>query len=136
LELLRKKASKSTTTKTLVTNKKEETATNLLELIPVRNIGWKKNASGLIVLLKPKFTHPFFKKHLLSRMKKPHYTIRLDEMGSAVWELCDGRLTVKEVGESLRDKYKEKIEPLYDRLSLYLQNLERNRFIVFKREQG
>jgi len=116
----------------VIKKKEEETSINLLELVPVRNIKWEKDERDLIVLLKPKFSHPFLKKHLLFRMKKPYYKITLDDVGSSVWKLCDGRLTVKKIGESLKDEYKEKIEPLYDRLSLYLQNLERNRFIVFK----
>ena len=44
---------------------------NLLELIPVKNIKWEKKDDGLIVLLKPKFKHPFFKKHILPRLKYP-----------------------------------------------------------------
>jgi len=105
---------------------------NLLDLIPVKNIKWRKNEEGLIVLLKPKFKNPFLAKHLLPRLKNPYYKISLDAMGSSVWELCDGYSTVKELGRKLKDKFKDKVEPLYDRLGLFLKNLEKNRFIYYK----
>jgi hypothetical protein len=105
---------------------------NLLELVPVRNIKWEKKEDGLIVLLKPKFKHPFFKKYVLPRMKKPHFMIKLDAVGSFVWEHCDGKKNVKEVARRLKDKFGESAEPLYDRLSLFLQSLEKNRFIYFQ----
>lgn len=110
----------------------KETKINLLDLIPVRNINWEKKEDGLIILLKPKFKHPFFKKYILPYLKKPYYKIKLDAVGSFTWELCDGSLTVKELAKNLGYKFGDKVEPLYDRLSLFLQNLEKNRFIRYK----
>jgi len=105
---------------------------NLLDLIPVKNIECQKNEEGLIVLLKPKFKNPFLAKHLLPLLKNPYYRIRLDALGSSVWELCDGHLTVKELGRKLKDKFGDNAEPLFDRLALFLQSLEKNRFIYYK----
>ena len=110
----------------------EEKRINLLDLIPVRKIEWEKNEEGLVSLLKPKFKHPFLKKHILPRLKNPYYRIKLDSLGSFVWGLCDGNLPVKKIAENLKDEFGEKIEPLYDRLALFLQSLERNRLIEFK----
>jgi len=109
----------------------QESQVNLLELIPVQNIKWKKE-EGLIVLLKPKLKYPFFKKHVLPRLKKPYYKIKLDAVGSFIWEMCCGSFTVKDIGKSLKDKFGDEIEPLYDRLALFLQSLEKNRFITYK----
>lgn len=114
------------------TRKTEKPQINLLELIPVKNIGWEKTEDNLIILLKPKFKHPFFKKHVLPRMKKPNYKIKLDAVGSFVWERCDGQRTVKEVAQSLKQEFGESVEPLYDRLALFLQSLEKNHFIYYK----
>lgn len=105
---------------------------NLLELVPVRTIPWEKSEEGLVVLLKPKFRHPFFVKHLLPRQKKPHYRIKLDAIGSFVWEQCDGNRSVKELAENMKGQFGDDVEPLYDRLTLFLQSLEKNRFIYFK----
>ncbi len=110
----------------------EKPEINLLELIPVRNIEWEKSEEDLIILLKPKFTHPFFKKHILPRLKHPFYKVKLDDVGSFVWEWCDGKKTVKEIAQGLKGKFGEKVEPLHNRLALFLQNLEKNRFIYFK----
>jgi len=109
----------------------EKTKINLLDLIPVRNIKWEKK-EGLIILLKPKFKHPFLKKHVLPRLKNPCYKIRLDPVGTFIWELCDGSLSVKILAKSLKDEFGDKVEPLYDRLALFLQSLEKNHFIFYK----
>ncbi len=111
---------------------KEKQQINLLELIPVKNLDWEKQDDGIIVLLKPKFKHPFLKKHVLSRLKRPFYRVKLDDVGSFIWEQCDGKTPVKHVAQSLKEEFGEKIEPLHDRLALFLQHLERNHFIVFK----
>jgi hypothetical protein len=105
---------------------------NLLDLIPAQNIQSIKNEEGFFVLLKPKYSHPLLVKYLLPRLKNPHYKINLDEVGSFIWSLCDGKNTVKEIGEKLRENFGSRVDPLYERLSLFLQNLEKNRFITFK----
>jgi len=107
---------------------------NLLDLIPVRNIKWEKKEDGLIVLLKPKFELALLRKYVLPRLKKPYFKIKLDHVGSFIWERCDGNLRVKEVAKNLKDKFGEDVEPLYDRLALFLQNLEKNHLIFYKTE--
>ncbi len=111
---------------------KEERTINLLDLIPVRKIEWKKKEEGLVELLKPKFKRPFLKKYLLPYVKRPHYRIKLDAVGSFIWGLSDGNLSVKEIAKSLKAEFGDKVEPLYDRLALFLQSLEKNGFIEFK----
>ena len=105
---------------------------NLLDLIPARNLQSEKNAEGLYTLLKPKFSHPLLVKHLLPRLKRPHFKVKLDEIGSFIWNLCDGKNTVKEIGLRLKDEFGERVEPLYERLGFFFHSLEKNRFIDFK----
>jgi len=116
--------------------KKPESGTkkeiNLLELIPRRNIGWEKDEEGLIVLLKPKLAHPFFHKHILSRLKRPYYRVKLDEIGSFFWDSCDGMRTVKDIAGRMKHHFGDKVDPVYERLTLFLQNLEKNKFIRLK----
>ncbi len=109
-----------------------EPAINLLDLIPVRNIKWEKKEDGLVVLLKPKFELALLRKYVLPRMKKPYFKIKLDHVGSFIWEHCDGCIQVKELAKSLEDKFGKEVEPLYDRLTLFLQSLEKNRLIIYK----
>ncbi|MFW6160453.1 MAG: PqqD family protein [Acidobacteriota bacterium] len=108
---------------------------NLLDLIPERKTKWE-NKEGQIILLKNKFKNPLLVKHLLPRMKNPYYRIKLDRIGSEVWGLCDGKKTVHEIGECLQQRFQEKIDPVYDRLALFLQTLERNHFILFKKNKN
>ena len=108
------------------------TEINLLELIPVRSVDWIKDEEGKIILLKPKYKSPFIKKHLLPRMKKPNFKVNLDEIGSYLWILIDGEKNVDQIAQLFKKQFGERVEPLYDRLSKFLMNLEKNRFIKFK----
>jgi hypothetical protein len=111
---------------------KESKELNLLELTPVRNIEWKSDDEGKIILLKPKFKNNFFVKHILPRMKRPFYKVKLDEMGSFFWKNCDGKKNVREIARLHRKKFGDDAEPVLDRISLFLQDLDRNHFIIFK----
>jgi hypothetical protein len=110
---------------------KDSLELNLLELVPDKNIEWTKTEEGLICLLKPKFQHPFLRKHILPRLKKPHYKITLDRIGSLFWESCDGRSTVEEIANRMKAALGDEVEPLYERITLFLQSLEKNKFIRF-----
>ena len=110
----------------------EPSPVNLLQLIPVQNILSDKTEDELYVLLKPKYRHPWMVKHILPRLKNPHYKIKLDDIGSFIWGLCDGRQTVKEISGKLSEQFGDKVEPLYERLATFFQSLEKNRFITFK----
>jgi len=102
---------------------------NLLDIIPVHNIKWEQNSKGQVILFKPKFKNPLFVKYILPRMKKPYYKITLDDIGSFFWENCNGSYTVKKIAELQKEKFGDKVEPLYDRIATFLQTLERNGFI-------
>ena len=105
---------------------------NLLALIPVRNIKWETSEDGNVVLLRPKYRHAFLARILLPLMKKPHFKIKLDDIGSYFWQNCDGSRTVKEIADLQEQKFGEEVKPLYDRISTFLQTLQRNRFIIFQ----
>lgn len=113
--------------------KAPDSEVNLLELIPVKHIEWEIDRDGLITLLKPKYRHPFLTKYLLPRLKRPFYQVNLDEIGSYFWENCDGIRSVKQIAKLQKEKFGEKVEPLYDRIAIFIQTLERNRFIKLKR---
>jgi len=115
------------------TNKPEPApVVNLLDLVPVHLVRSETDAEGFIVLLKPKFNNRWLRKYLLPRIRRPFFRITLDELGSFIWCRCDGKCTVRELAELHNQRFGEKAEPLLDRLSLFLQTLERNRFIRFE----
>ena len=55
--------------------------------------------------------------------------IRLDKVGTFMWKLCDGNHTVKVIGEKMQQTFGDEIEPVYDRLALFFQQMERGRMI-------
>ena len=62
---------------------------------------------------------------------KPQVThVHLEPMGSFIWKQIDGRKSVYEIGQLLHEAFGEEAEPLYERLSMYMKQLERNGFIV------
>jgi len=104
---------------------------NLLDLVPVRNREWEELEDRQIIILQPKIRNPWLARWLLPRMKRPHYRVKLDTFGSWVWNRCDGRKTVKEIGLSLKEHFGETVEPVYDRLGIFLNQLEQSEFIQF-----
>ena len=87
---------------------------------------------SLVTLKSPRFRNRLMRRWLQPRLKRPFLKVKLDEIGSRVWLLCDGRKNVKEIASLLREEFKDGIEPCYDRLGLYFQQLERERFICYE----
>lgn len=66
----------------------------------------------------------FFRK---LKFKIPMYKkIELDEYSSAVFLAIDGKQTVEEIGKVLEDKFGDKVNPLYERLLVFLNHIEAN----------
>ena len=82
-----------------------------------------------MVLQLPKFNNRFLQARLQSRMKHPFISIRLDVFGTWVWEKMDGNQTVFEIGESLSAEFGDAVEPVFERLGLFINLLARRRFI-------
>ncbi len=108
----------------------DEKSINLLSLIPTHNIKWEINKeNNLVVIKKPKFLNPFLKKHLVPRMKKPYYLVKLDKIGSFVWLNIDGKLTIGEIADRMKKEFDQSIEPVYDRLGQFINSLLKHHFI-------
>ena len=66
----------------------------------------------------------FFRK---LRFRIPEYKkTDLDAFGSYVFLQIDGNRTVREIGENLETRYGDQVQPLYERLSLFLNYLSGN----------
>ncbi len=62
--------------------------------------------------------------------KKPKISyIHLDEIGSFVWPIIDGEKDIIEIGATVKAKFGEDAEPLYERLAKYFQILDSYGFI-------
>ena len=58
--------------------------------------------------------------------------IHLDEMGNFIWPLMDGKRTVYDISQLVKEEFGEKAEPLYNRLVQYVRNLESYGFIKLR----
>ena len=112
---------------------KKKISENYLDKIPARAEGltWKEDENGIVTLEKENkgITNRIFQ--ILFKKPKISY-IHLDELGSFVWKLIDGKKNVYDFGEPVKEKFKENAEPLYERLSQYFQILESYGFIQTK----
>lgn len=87
---------------------------------------YQVNAENIVTILE-KQDHKIQKFMRKLRFKIPQYKkIDLDEYGSFVFLLIDGKNTIKEIGEGLQRKYGENANPLYERLLLFLNHIETN----------
>jgi hypothetical protein len=108
---------------------KKKISENYLEKVPARaDIEWDTDSDGNVTLhienkgVMNKIAQVLFKKPKVSY-------IHLDEMGSFIWQHIDGESDIIKIGESVKDHFGEKAEPLYERLAKYIQTLEAYKFI-------
>ena len=110
---------------------KNRVGLNLLDLKPNRSYEWERNGDEQVVVLVPKFRNRLLVAWLLPRLRSPHFKVKLDAFGSHVWLNCDGTQTVHEIGQRLKQRFGDSVDPVYDRLALFIKRLERERFIRF-----
>ena len=93
---------------------------NLLEVIPCRSEHITAEREGeTIVLSFPRFKYPWMSKEL---------HVKLEEHGTAVWELIDGKRNVREIIEKLADHFQNE-EGYESRVSAYLSQMQKDGFI-------
>ncbi|MCR5580723.1 MAG: PqqD family protein [Pseudobutyrivibrio sp.] len=84
---------------------------------------WTLNESGEVVVemenkgFTNRLAQKFFKRPAVSH-------IHLEGMGSFIFTCIDGNRSVHEIGQMVHDKYGDEAEPLYERLSVYMKQLE------------
>jgi hypothetical protein len=62
--------------------------------------------------------------------RKPKISyVHLDEMGSFIWPLMDGKMDITEIGKYVEEKFGEAANPLYERLAKYFQILDSYGFV-------
>jgi hypothetical protein len=106
---------------------------NMLDLIPVvsKHITTEKEGE-LSVIAFPRFRSAFLQKHLTLRHKSPIIRIKLEEHGTAVWNLIDGKRTVGEIAHTLAQHFNEEKNYEY-RITTYLLQLQAQGFIKIER---
>lgn len=97
-------------------------------LFPIRNCKYEINNNLVTVLfVKEKLT--FIEKLFFKKQSKKPYKIDLDEIGSFVWELCDGKNNVNKITELSKAHFQDKIEPAQDRVELFIKQMNKNKLI-------
>lgn len=59
--------------------------------------------------------------------------IALDDFASFVFLTIDGQRSVQEIGRLMADAFGERIDPLYPRLLMFLEHLEKNERFICRR---
>ena len=117
----------------LATKKPKLSREAMLGSRPARNdlVTWEKNDNG-----EARITVERQDSWKIRALSKVFYipkqrTITLDEVGSEVWQMCNGRTTVAQMIEGLRKKYKLDRKEAEVSLLAYLKTLGQKRFIGF-----
>ena len=91
---------------------------------------WELEADGSVTIhMVHRGFFPFIAQKLFRRPKVSH--IHLDEMGSFVFPLIDGKRTVLDIADLVGAHFGEAANPLYERLAKYMQILRNNGFIYY-----
>ncbi len=56
--------------------------------------------------------------------------IDLDEIGSFVWQLCDGKNTVQDIIDKTKVEFGDKVDPAEERVNLFINQLRKNKLIT------
>ena len=108
---------------------------NYLDMIPIRNVAEFSDDGGKITLFIPKFKSVWLRKWFIPEKRSKHFRIHLDETGSQVWRLIDGQKNAGEIGDLLTQSDTGESNPenqIEIRVTKFLSQLYKNRFIVFK----
>jgi hypothetical protein len=104
---------------------------NLFDFVPVigEHITTEKEEE-LSVIAFPRFRSKFMRKYFLPKNKSALIRIRLEEHGTAVWNLIDGKRTVKEIANILAEHFNNEENYEY-RVAAYFSQLQRQGFIKY-----
>jgi hypothetical protein len=120
----------------LFKNRKLKEDVNLLELTPFRIYSHEIIESGLVSVLIPRFHNKILAKVLSPRLKDPYVRVNFDEFGSSTWLEIDGSKTVMNISKDLINKHGDSIQPAYERVSKFLNQLYLYKFINFNEMKG
>lgn len=109
---------------------------NILEMIPTRLVEHTADEAGTITLHVPRFKTAWMRKLFLPKKKNPVVNVTLDAFGSHVWLSIDGSHSVHAIASSLLETYGDAVEPVYNRVGTFVNQLTRNEFISLRRAES
>jgi hypothetical protein len=104
---------------------------NLFDMVPSigEHITTEKEGE-LSVIAFPRFRNKFMQKYLVPKNKSALIRIRLEEHGTAVWNLIDGKRSVKEIAEALAGHFNGEENYEY-RVASYISQLHHQGFVRY-----
>lgn len=104
---------------------------DMLRLKPTRseNIAWKVDEDGLVMIESKQVGLIARLLGMLFRFR-PRKRIQLDELGSIVWQMCDGEHTIREIAQELIKRYKLERHEAEVSLITFIQQLIKRRLIT------
>lgn len=91
---------------------------------------WSKNKDDIVELKVPKFKSKLGKKFCEITKKDSTFTAKMDEIGTIVWENCDGETTVKEILDILKKEFPDE-EKIDQRLFYFLYRMKKLGYIEY-----
>jgi len=104
---------------------------NYLELTPHSNCKHQVDEKGRVTVYVPKFTTRLWGKILMPLIRYKYINVRLDEIGSSVWLLMDGKNKVSEICSSIEIKFGERVYPAEKTVTKFLSGLYFKKIINF-----
>ncbi|HSD64181.1 MAG TPA: hypothetical protein VLB50_10295 [Ignavibacteriaceae bacterium] len=107
-----------------------------MELTPFRIYANETGDNGMVSVLIPRFHNKILAKIFNSRVRDPFVRVKFDEFGSSTWLEIDGKKNVYAISQNLLKTHGEKIQPVFERVSKFLNQLYIYKFINFKEMKG
>jgi len=104
---------------------------NLLEIKPVRVAKWEEVGDRVIVIRPPPGGHGLRRLLNLLFFALAARRIRLDDIGSSGWRQLDGKSTVAQVAQKLREEFGERVEPAEERFGHQVRVFRREGLVAY-----
>lgn len=105
---------------------------NLLEVIPCCSEHVTARTEGETTVLSfPRFKYSWMQRFLIPKGMSKELHVQLEEHGTAVWELMDGKRTVREIIEELADHFHH-AAGYESRVTAYLCQMQKDGFIKWR----
>jgi hypothetical protein len=102
---------------------------NLFDLVPnISDHVITEKEGELSVITFPRFRSKFMQKYFIPKNKSSIIRIRLDEHGTAVWNLIDGSRTIQKISETLADYFNQEENYEY-RVITFISQLYKQGFV-------
>ena len=109
---------------------KDKSQENFLLYRPLRKIEkWEVSNDKVKLFFQHEKLVEKFMRWLIKKSKVSD--IELDEMGSFVWQLCDGTKTVYDIALAMMERFEMTEQNSIDRLIMFIRYLSRRGWIIF-----